>query len=110
MSSGRALPPLLQPYLALPVESSLILLTSVLGASTNWLVLRYLAAYLTERRLEDTEGDGNGAVKVVFVSFLRDWEFWREGGKRLVSDAQVCAVTVIRIGEMWMKNWLECFR
>ena len=29
-------------------------------------------------------GEGGGRVKVVFVSFLRDWEFWRREGARLV--------------------------
>ncbi|EPE24472.1 hypothetical protein GLAREA_08324 [Glarea lozoyensis ATCC 20868] len=40
------IPPLLSSALALPPESSLILLTNILGASTNWLVLRYLYSAL----------------------------------------------------------------
>ncbi|KAL2150009.1 hypothetical protein VTH82DRAFT_7685 [Thermothelomyces myriococcoides] len=40
------IPHLLEPYLSLPPESSLVLLTGVLGASTNWLVLRHLYALL----------------------------------------------------------------
>ncbi|TAQ86158.1 hypothetical protein B7494_g5515 [Chlorociboria aeruginascens] len=40
------IPPLLEPYLTLPPEASLILLTSVLGASSNWLVLRFLHSTL----------------------------------------------------------------
>ena len=103
-------PPLLEPYLALPPEASLILLTSVLGASTNWLVLRYLysafvpaASSGDNRRVRDGEsgiggighGDGTGnedrkegrvgdGAAVVLVSFLRDLSFWREGARKLV--------------------------
>jgi len=70
------IPPLLEPYLALPQEASLILLTSVLGASTNWLALRFLYSALANPEDED--------VKVVFVSFMRDLAFWKDGCKRLV--------------------------
>ena len=75
MSAHRAIPPLLAPYLSLvdAAPSSLILLTSVLGASTNWLLLRYLVSA------------NSAGVNVVLVSFLRDYAFWREGAKRLVS-------------------------
>jgi len=80
------IPHLLSPYLALPSENSLILLTSVLGASTNWLLLRYLQSFLRHR---SADVDGNGGaekegVKVLLVSFMRDWAFWKEGGRRLV--------------------------
>jgi elongator complex protein 6 len=99
------IPLLLEPYLSLPPEASLILLTSVLGASTNWLVLRFLynalAAPTTGTQLgarRDTDGigktgedgdwkgeeEGEG-TRVVLASFLRDLTFWREGGRRLVS-------------------------
>ncbi|KAI9879197.1 MAG: hypothetical protein M1830_009272 [Pleopsidium flavum] len=99
------IPPLLAPYTHLPPSSSLIVLTSVLGASTNWLVLRFLYNTLlgsaSHSRGEGYEpgihnGDGTGAgkddesgdgeTKVVLVSFLRDWEFWREGGRRVGLD------------------------
>jgi elongator complex protein 6 len=73
------IPPLLFPYLSLPPESSLILLTNILGASTNWLVLRYLYSFLIP------SVSNNEKTNVVFVSFMRDLAFWREGGKRLVS-------------------------
>jgi elongator complex protein 6 len=106
------IPPLLEPYLSLPPEASLILLTSVLGASTNWLVLRYLQSALVPSAVTgadtgrspglevggwiggvgnaDTTGNGSGDTKgdgtaVVLVSFLRDLSFWREGGRKLVS-------------------------
>ncbi|CAM1502018.1 Fc.00g040020.m01.CDS01 [Cosmosporella sp. VM-42] len=69
-------PSLLEPYLALPSEASLILLTSVLGASPSWLVLRSLYSHL--RTSEDTG--------VALVSFLRDGAFWKEGSGKLGLD------------------------
>lgn len=61
----------------MPPESSLTLLTSVLGASANWLLLRHLYSAL---RSEDS-----GDTGVVLVSFMRDGTFWREGAAKLVS-------------------------
>lgn len=72
------IPPLLESYLSLPSEASLTLLTSILGASSNWLVLRYLYSHLRGP-------EGNEDVGVVFVSFMRDGAFWREGCGKLVS-------------------------
>ncbi|KUI61985.1 hypothetical protein VP1G_09148 [Cytospora mali] len=40
------IPPLLESYLSLPPETSQIVLTGILGASTNWLVLRSLYSLL----------------------------------------------------------------
>jgi hypothetical protein len=73
------IPPLLEPYLALPPEASLILLTSVLGASSNWLVLRFLhSALIGPEALPEND------TKVLFVSFMRDFAFWKENARRLV--------------------------
>ncbi|CAD6447700.1 2eb11d56-2da5-427e-9962-999d1988cee7 [Sclerotinia trifoliorum] len=90
-TTTRSLPPLLAPYLSLPsstsYESSLILLTSVLGAGTNWVLLRYLSSLFSS-----TEGNGTGnedadrETKVVFMSFMRDMNFWREGARKINLD------------------------
>ena len=86
MPSQPPIPPLLSPFLSsLPPPRSLTLLTSVLAASTNWLVLRFLYAALREKRLSDDGQDGGiGEGRAVLVSWLRSGEFWREGGRRLV--------------------------
>lgn len=76
---SNRIPALLEPYLALPREASLILLSSILGASTNWLVLRHLYSYLKSQSSE-------GAVGVVLVSFMRDAAFWKDGSSRLGLD------------------------
>lgn len=79
------IPPLLEPYLALPPEASLILLTSVLGASSNWLVLRFLHTALINPDAS-SERQGENEAKVVLVSFMRDIAFWKENAKRLVGS------------------------
>ncbi|KAJ8125560.1 hypothetical protein O1611_g8080 [Lasiodiplodia mahajangana] len=92
-------PPLLEPYLRLPHEASLILLTGVLGSSTNWLVHRYLYSLLASqsssphslsRQNELSENidvePQQQHISVVFVSFLRDYAFWKDGSRRLGLD------------------------
>ena len=83
------IPPLLEPYLSLPPEASLILLTSVLGLSTNWLVLRHIYGALAPERDNDSETE----AKVVLVSFLRDAAFWKDGARRLVGPNSVLRET-----------------
>lgn len=95
------IPPLLESYLALPPETSQLVLTGILGASTNWLVLRFLYSLLKKQPRQpnkkrpttespggggkDDDDDGTGAVVVVvLVSFMRDYAFWKEGAGRLV--------------------------
>ncbi|KAK2037816.1 hypothetical protein LZ31DRAFT_480230 [Colletotrichum somersetense] len=84
------IPHALEGYLALPPECAQILLTGVLGASTNWLVLRHLYSYLGKPA---ANGDETGAaaaedVRVVLVSFMRDFAFWKEGAGRLGLDLE----------------------
>ncbi|TGO44213.1 hypothetical protein BOTNAR_0895g00020 [Botryotinia narcissicola] len=87
-TTTRSIPPLLTPYLSLPSESSLILLTGVLGAGTNWLLLRYLSSIFSPgaEKNEDTDAEGEGEVKVVFLSLMRDMGFWREGARKINLD------------------------
>ena len=86
------LPPLLAPYLFLP-ELSLVILTSTLGASTNWLLLRFLYSALSPQKLsllrEDLGPTASPRVKathVVFISWLNDFNFWKDGASRLGLD------------------------
>ncbi|OBT53713.1 hypothetical protein VE04_05268 [Pseudogymnoascus sp. 24MN13] len=83
------IPHLLSSYVSLPSESSLVLLTSVLGASTNWLVLRYLQSYLGQN-LESlsiyNETEDGDTTKVLLVSFMRDLAFWKDGARKLGLD------------------------
>ena len=109
---GSRIPPLLEAYLRLPPEASLVLLTGVLGSITNWLVQRYLYSLLSSptttartptsggaRAAAPTDdaspGLGSGSpddgVNVLLVSFLRDYAFWREGAGRLGLDLDAAA-------------------
>ncbi|CCF34888.1 hypothetical protein CH063_06794 [Colletotrichum higginsianum] len=82
------IPHVLESYLALPPECAQILLTSVLGASTNWLVLRYLYSYLRKPAAADEEASPAEDIRVVLVSFMRDFAFWKEGASRLGLDLE----------------------
>jgi elongator complex protein 6 len=84
------IPPLLEPYLSLPPETSLIVMTSVLGASTNWLVLRYLHTLLNPPKSHHTSSsdDDNEPISVLLVSFLRDYAFWRDSASRVGVDLE----------------------
>ncbi|MCJ1337708.1 hypothetical protein MMC09_002991 [Bachmanniomyces sp. S44760] len=89
MASRTQTFPILAPYLKAQTSTSLFLLTSVLGASTNWLLLRFLSTALANHdsiSQGDVENPVDESRKIVFVSFLRDWTFWRDGAKRLGLD------------------------
>ena len=80
--SGR-IPSVLEPYLRLPPRRSLTILTSILGTSVNWLVLRFLYIALVAGNVRDQDEQSKNC-QVVLVSFLRDWSFWRDSAARLV--------------------------
>ena len=95
MPSQPPIPPLLSNHFALPPGSSLTLLTSVLGATSNWLVVRFLYAALACRKTPDAILASDNEAKVVLVSWLRDWSFWREGTKRLGVDLTKSSVAFL---------------
>ncbi|KAI1087380.1 hypothetical protein F5B19DRAFT_75934 [Rostrohypoxylon terebratum] len=85
------IPPLLDTYLRLPPEASLVLLSGVLGSTTNWLVLRYLHSLFTNPSdfvagQDDVDAHKVDGPNVVLVSFLRDYAFWKEGSGKLGVD------------------------
>ncbi|KKA28420.1 hypothetical protein TD95_003188 [Thielaviopsis punctulata] len=92
--TSRAPPYLLTPYLspaAHPV-GSLTLVTNVLSATSNWLVVRYLQSLLPASTSRGTSedvvpDDSTGEnTAVVLVSFLRDFAFWNECAGKLGVD------------------------
>jgi len=92
MPSQPPLPPLLTPYLTLP-SSSLTFLTSTLGASTNWLVLRFLHAALSPphpptNTISNPVPTPSESIKthIILISWLRDFSFWKDGAKKLGLD------------------------
>uniref|UniRef100_A0A093VHX5 Elongator complex protein 6 n=1 Tax=Talaromyces marneffei PM1 TaxID=1077442 RepID=A0A093VHX5_TALMA len=96
MPSQPPIPHILSPYLTHSTHSaqSLTIITSVLAATPNWLVLRYLHSVLSAATEHGQTHPYQGgkkrrrAKRVVLVSFLRDWLFWRGEGKRLGLDLQ----------------------
>ncbi|KAI1766021.1 hypothetical protein GGR53DRAFT_237770 [Hypoxylon sp. FL1150] len=90
------IPPLLDPYLGPPPETSLVVLGGILGSTTNWLVLRYLYSLLSAPSKPVTHEDGlhspsENGTSVVLVSFLRDYSFWKDGAGKLGIDLDVSA-------------------
>lgn len=81
-TASTKIPPLLEPFLELPPEDALVLLTSVLGASANWLLLRWVYGLL--KHAPQTGEDPEKDTAVVLCSFLRDGAFWREGAGKMV--------------------------
>ncbi|KAH7402737.1 hypothetical protein BKA66DRAFT_564637 [Pyrenochaeta sp. MPI-SDFR-AT-0127] len=74
MPPSTRIPPLLQPYIHLPQNDSLLLLTSTLGASASWLLIRFLCDALSNSP-QDSEEEGHN---VVLVSWMREHEFWKQ--------------------------------
>ncbi|MCJ1435719.1 hypothetical protein MMC27_005094 [Xylographa pallens] len=75
MTSPRT-PPLLAPYVILPQPSSLTLVTGVLGATTNWLILRFLAVALANLGHDDT--------RKIHISSVGDGWYQEEDEVRIV--------------------------
>lgn len=106
------IPQPLSPYLTIPPPHSLTLLTGLLGASANWLVIRYLYAALGSSSIGVRNGidaheaftgasgasagglggseGGSEDVAVVLVTWMRDFEFWKTEARRSV--VCLCAV------------------
>ena len=93
--SITALPPFLAPCILSSLKASddqhnsLTLIACTLSASPLWLLLRYLGVGLQGAREAD-EGhsqnvSGGRVVGVVLASFVREWECWRDGARRMVS-------------------------
>ena len=82
MPSHPPIPPLLSHYISDFPSGSLALLTSTLGAATNWLVLRFIHAALRNPG-HDGPNIVSGNTRVVLVSWLRDVNFWKDGGRKL---------------------------
>ena len=77
MNASSRIPPLLQPYTKLPRNDSLLLVTSTLGASANWLLIRFLCDALSSSPKNSPDGGGadfaDEGHNVVLVSWLSLW-------------------------------------
>jgi elongator complex protein 6 len=78
MPPSTRIPPNLQPYVRLPRDDSLLLLTSTLGASANWLITRLLCDALSNSE----HGAEHPGHNVVLVSWMREYDFWRQEARK----------------------------
>ncbi|KAL7779573.1 hypothetical protein CFE70_009077 [Pyrenophora teres f. teres 0-1] len=78
MPPSTRIPPLLHPYVQLPHDDSLLLLTSTLGASANWLLIRFLCNELSSN-IQDGGEEGHN---VILVSWMREYEFWKQEARK----------------------------
>ncbi len=78
MPPSTRIPPLLQPYVQLPRDNSILLLTSTLGATANWLLIRFLCNALSTTSPQD----GDEGHNVVLVSWMREYDFWRQEARK----------------------------
>lgn len=97
MSSRNRIPPDLEPYLRLPPEAALVLLTGTLGCSINWLTARFAGSLLApdgHQFSSGEKGEKKGEEKetaVVLVSWMRDAAFWKGEMRRdVVWSAHAC--------------------
>ncbi|KAG9205752.1 hypothetical protein G6514_007359 [Epicoccum nigrum] len=82
MNASSRIPPLLQPHTKLPDNDSLLLVTSTLGASANWLLIRFLCDALSSSKNSPDGGADAEGHNVVLVSWLRDYDFWRQEARK----------------------------
>ncbi|KAF2090057.1 hypothetical protein K490DRAFT_71738 [Saccharata proteae CBS 121410] len=92
MPPTTRVPPLLQPYTSRLQKDHLVLLTGILGASTNWLLIRYLCGALAPTSADDARRrdgeeieatqDAELETAVILVSWMRDWDFWKTESRR----------------------------
>jgi elongator complex protein 6 len=82
------IPPTLSPFVKPPAPGSLAVITSVLNATSNWLLLRYIYAALRPEKHDGQDGEDpektKEELKVILISFLRPFEIWKEMAKKIV--------------------------
>lgn len=83
MATRNRIPTILEPYLRLPPEHSLILLTGTLGCSINWLTARFVGS-LTQNAQHGvgSEVEKEEDTAVVLVSWMRNEAFWKSELRR----------------------------
>jgi elongator complex protein 6 len=79
MTPSSRVPSQLQPYVRLPHDESILLLTSTLGASANWLIIRFLCDALSNTAQDSGVEQGHN---VVLVSWMREFEFWKQEARK----------------------------
>ncbi|KAI8937999.1 hypothetical protein NX059_005673 [Plenodomus lindquistii] len=84
MPPSTRIPPLLQSCVHLPRDDALVLVTSTLGATVNWLLVRHVCDALNASNAS-TAADGgpeDEGHNVVLVSWMREYEFWKHEARK----------------------------
>ena len=88
MIMANRIPPALEPCIQLLPEETLILVTTTISNTPNWLLVRYFCATLggnVKVRDEIPQYPETAAAQphgILLVSWLRDWDFWARESRR----------------------------
>ncbi|KAK3702130.1 hypothetical protein LTR37_015105 [Vermiconidia calcicola] len=102
MSTRNRIPSALEPYLRLPPEASLILLTGTLGCSPVWLTARFIASVLAPRQDVASSAEKGTSTAVILVSWLQDLAFWKKELRR------TAGMDVSKLIEQRRFSFLDC--
>lgn len=94
MNTSERIPPLLSPYIRLPSEETLALVSGTVSTTANWVLLRYLYAVLGGNA--QATGAPVDDVGVVLVSWMRDLAFWKTEARRAM--VRVLVARLLSIG------------
>ncbi|KAK3637768.1 hypothetical protein LTR56_011974 [Elasticomyces elasticus] len=103
MSSRNRTPSALEPYLRLPPEASLILLTGTLGCSAHWLTARFAGSLLNAENTLGVEGSHGKETGVILVSWMRDLAVWKNEIRRTT------VVDVAKLAKEGRFGFVDCF-
>ncbi|KAL9030343.1 MAG: hypothetical protein Q9196_001518 [Gyalolechia fulgens] len=82
------------------MQGSLTLITSVLGASATWIVVRHIWAALKSE--SSTSIKKESEFRIVFISWLRGLDFWKDAARKLglnlTEDARTTFVDALQSG------------
>ncbi|KAL9006129.1 MAG: hypothetical protein Q9188_001098 [Gyalolechia gomerana] len=94
------LPPLSSQIFPHPPPGSLRLITSVLGASANWIVLSHIWAVLKPE--DSTSANDESEFRVILISWLRGLDFWKDTARKLglnlSADERISFVDALQLG------------
>ncbi|KAK5712517.1 hypothetical protein LTR17_017964 [Elasticomyces elasticus] len=103
MSSRTRTPSALEPYLRLPPEASLILLTGTLGCSVHWLTARLMGSLNNVENTLAVQGSHGKETGVVLVSWMRDPVFWK------IELRRTTGVDVAKLMKEGRFAFVDCF-
>ncbi|KAK3674293.1 hypothetical protein LTR78_005762 [Recurvomyces mirabilis] len=110
MSTRNRTPAALKPYLRLPSETSLILLTSTLSCTVNWLTPRFIIAAINgsghgdHTDTQSVPGAREEGSTVILTSWMRNQAYWKTELRRITAGMDMDKV--IATGKL---AFVDCF-